>query len=651
MAKSGSVSKTFNTGYKLVIEWEVNSQSVTNNTSNVTFVVKLVSLGASWNINSSASKDISLTVDGTKYTDTCTVPLAGNGSRTLMTKTVNIQHDSDGGKTFSMSSTLGIEVTISGNFVSSVTASGSGTLNTIPRASTFTSNKTTVLLGSTVTLNITRASSSFKHKVWFRFGTIDYSTVSDVGTSATITIPKEIANHIPNSTTGSGTLRVETFNGTTSLGTKTLALTVTVPDTAEFNPTLPTLTATRIDNTVPTAWGVYVQNRSSVQIDIVGAAGAYGSTIVTRSITGGGFSSNTTRLTTGLLSTSGQNTFTATVTDTRGRTATRTVEINVVAYAPPTFSSAVVNRCLANGTLSEAGTNISVQAAFSFSSVSSLNSLTTLIEYKSTTSGTWIPAGTILNNAQRVIGNGTILLASAYDVRLTLTDGIGPVTFLTTVQSEAVTMDFLSGGRGVSIGKMAETSNLFDVSFPTRFRGDVSVDGSLSISGVLQTLTGTVVDYAGSTAPSGWLLCNGSLVTITQYQDLFNIIGHSFALLGDNLASTTFRLPDLRGRVSVMKDANQIDFNKIGRIGGSPTHQLTTAQIPSHRHDKVYMNAQGTIPTGREVTAFADAFSSGTVSGVRAVTDGGSLYTGNTGGGLAHPNLQPYLVLNKIIKT
>ena len=160
--------------------------------------------------------------------------------------------------------------------------------------------------------------------------------------------------------------------------------------------------------------------------------------------------------------------------------------------------------------------------------------------------------------------------------------------------------------------------------------------------------TGSILDFAGSSAPPGWLLCQGQAVSRSTYAALFAVIGTTY---GTGNGSTTFNLPDYRGRVSAGWDTSDSDFNVMGKKDGAKTHTLTTAQMPSHRHDKVYMKAQGSIPTGREVTGFADAFASGTVSGVRAVSDGGSLYTGNTGSGSAHNNLQPYIVVNKIIKT
>ena len=151
---------------------------------------------------------------------------------------------------------------------------------------------------------------------------------------------------------------------------------------------------------------------------------------------------------------------------------------------------------------------------------------------------------------------------------------------------------------------------------------------------------GAVMDYAGSTAPTGWLLCAGQAVSRTTYAALFAAIGTTF---GTGNGSTTFNLPDLRGRVSAGKDdmggtaANRltsggsgITGTTLGASGGTQTHTLSTAEIPAHTHT-------GGIGVGGE--QFIGGGSSGSAN------------TGSTGGGGAHQNTQPTLVLNKIIKT
>lgn len=153
---------------------------------------------------------------------------------------------------------------------------------------------------------------------------------------------------------------------------------------------------------------------------------------------------------------------------------------------------------------------------------------------------------------------------------------------------------------------------------------------------------GCVMPYAGTTAPGGWLLCDGSAVSRTTYGDLLGVIGTAFGA-GDG--STTFNVPDLRGRVAVGKDnmggtaANRVTgAGTQGATGGAQTHTLSVGEMPSHEHGS-FENAGG-----------------GYYNWTYAVQSTLSSYitpypqTGPTGGGGAHNNLQPYQVLTYIIK-
>lgn len=99
MAKTGTITKTISTGYQLKLVWTVDSQNVANNTSSVTVKVQLVSTGASYTINSTATKNGSVTINGTKYNFTFSAALSGSQTKTLYTKTVTISHSADGSKT------------------------------------------------------------------------------------------------------------------------------------------------------------------------------------------------------------------------------------------------------------------------------------------------------------------------------------------------------------------------------------------------------------------------------------------------------------------------------------------------------------------------------------------------------------------------
>jgi len=100
---------------------------------------------------------------------------------------------------------------------------------------------------------------------------------------------------------------------------------------------------------------------------------------------------------------------------------------------------------------------------------------------------------------------------------------------------------------------------------------------------------GIISQFAGSTAPAGYLLCQGQEIAISAYPDLHAVLGTTYGALtnGSGGAGTThFRLPNLQGRIPVGRDASQTEFDVLGETGGAKTHTLTTAEMPSHTHNQ-----------------------------------------------------------------
>ena len=183
--------------------------------------------------------------------------------------------------------------------------------------------------------------------------------------------------------------------------------------------------------------------------------------------------------------------------------------------------------------------------------------------------------------------------------------------------------------------------------------GDVALVSQIGAS--VSVPIGCVIDYWGSTPPEGYLFAAGQAVSRATYSALYAVIGTT-AGAGDG--STTFNLPDYRGRVGAGREnmatpattrLDTLSSSTIGATGGAQTHALTQSQMPSHTHtvtDPGHSHtaaAVGIADVG-QVVAGSQAFTSQTGTSTTGIT------LGSTGGGAAHNNVQPTIICQKIIR-
>ena len=466
---SGNMS-TSNQNIVYWIECIQNSQSVSNNTSNVTVKVHIKRTNTGYTTYGNGT--IYCKIDGTTYSASISTSQKITSTPiTLFTKTLTISHNSDGTKS------LAVSAWISHSQFSSNEQSYTQKLTTIPRTSSFTLSASSLDAGKTLTININRASSSFVHHVFYSFGSYRETISLNATTSASYTIPLEHLNAIPNATSGTGTISVDTYINNSYVGSTSKNFTVNVP--SNVIPTLSSLTSQVVDNGADVSYG-YVKGKSKAKLTINGAAGKYGSTIKSYSISGGGFSSSDPSFTTGGLTSAGNITFTATVTDSRGRKSDeKTVTISVLDYNNPTIDKFSVIRCDSSGVANEDGTYLKVYAKYSYTNLNNLNKLSSKIEYKKSSSSNWIDAGPIQSGANLIIGNNTIATDSAYSIALTISDSLVGVEKVVDVPTAFVTLDFRKGGKGIAIGKMSERDNLFEVAMNTNIIGKLTVNGKV----------------------------------------------------------------------------------------------------------------------------------------------------------------------------
>lgn len=328
----------------------------------------------------------------------------------------------------------------------------------------------TVEMGKAVTINTPAVNSAYRHTLRYAFGSASGTIATGIASSVSWTPPVSLANQIPSATAGSGTIYCDTYSGSTLLGTKSVSITLTVPGSVV--PSAGTLSAALAEDTSGT--GLYVKGMGKAKLTLSGASGAYGSSITSYTITGGGWTATNGALTTGTLASAGNITFTATVTDSRGRKASTTRTISVIDYVKPGVAVCDVYRCDSSGNRKKAGTYFAVEISASYSAITG-NALNITARYKKQSESSYGTAANVINNGKTVLGGGNIGASTTYDVLVTVADKYNSLSIQRTLSTKSVLQSFKRGA-GAAIGKVAELANWLDVAWNTRIRGTVQAD-------------------------------------------------------------------------------------------------------------------------------------------------------------------------------
>ena len=472
MATSGNKTITITSWNTLVFSWEVTSQSIANNTSTVSWKLQLVS-GSDGRIDSSASKDWSVTVNGTKYSGTNTVGIANNTTKTLASGTTTITHNSNGTKTFSYSFSQEFGITFSGTSIGTKSGSGSGTLPTIARKSSLTASNGT--LGTAQTLTVSRFDSSFTHTITYKCGSASgtVATKSSV-TSISWTPPLTLAAQNTTGTSVTIVFTIETFTGSTSIGTNSKTITCAIP--ASVKPTVSLAVADVY--TYRTTYGAYVQGKSKLKIDI-SASGSQGSTIKSYNTTIDGKTYTSASVTTAALSGSGTLTIKTTVTDSRGRTASTTWDVTVLPYVAPKITSLSTKRCNADGSTNATGAYLKITFSAEMTALNNKNTAAYTLQYKKASASSYTTKTLTDFSGDYTVSGGTYIFAaesSAYNIILTASDAFSEYTKTATGSSSSLLMSWLNKGLGIAFGKIAELSGYFDCGYEAIFRKNIYLD-------------------------------------------------------------------------------------------------------------------------------------------------------------------------------
>ena len=462
MATSSAMSTT-NDKIKYKITITQNSQSVANNTSNVTVSVRVYRTNTGYTTYGTGT--VYCTINGTQYTASITSDdkITSSGI-VVFSRTMNIAHSADGTKT------LATSARITHDQFSSSNQSYSQKLTTIPRATTPTLSASSVNMGADITISMPRASSSFDHTLTYKFGSATGTIDSDLGTSKVWTVPLSLANQIPSGTSGTCTITCKTYNGSTLIGTKTVSFTAKVPSSVV--PSISALTVAEATTGLAAQFGAYIQNKSTLKVTI-NAAGSYSSTIKSYKTTINGKSYTGSSFTSGVLSASGTVTISTTVTDSRGRTAKKSTTVSVLAYTAPKISK-----------FSAVRTDTGAQATMTFSitSLGEKNDKSYVLSYKLKTSDEWIQlaSGSVYSyNATQTFVD-TFSTESSYDLRLVVTDYFGESAGATAygeIPTAFTLMDFHAGGKGLAFGKVSEVADEMEIDMDVNFYRNIQMGG------------------------------------------------------------------------------------------------------------------------------------------------------------------------------
>ena len=570
--------------------------NVEANTSNVAWRVTVSRTGAYYTYNEGGGSTLTVDVNGSRVNTSNPSWHTSGEEFTLASGTTTVGHNADGTKTVSASASFdpanGVHAAVS--------VSGSLALPTMPRASSVSIGTTTI--GSDVTLTVTRASSSFTHTLRYEWGSTSGTIATGVGTSASWTPPLSLCYYIPSSTSSNGTIHVDTYSGSTKIGTKSIPFTASVPSSVK-----PTFTSATLTDLTPSTAALitgnnFVEVLSDIKVTWNGATGSYGSTItgykaeiVNKNVTvntyGGSF---------GPLNFDGSYTIRTSVLDSRGRWSdTKDYAIVLLNYHAPGLSFTVKraganmdkivvvrNAIVAPLTVGTTQMNTMTLAY----SVAPLGSTTFTADTGG--GGTWSTLSTLTNSEAPL--NGTYAPNKSWVVRGILSDNFlsTPSTFEAIVSVEGAIYYYDKDGR-FGVGKVVNPS------IPA---------GSLDVAGSI---------YAGGKLLRDIFYPIGAIYQSTVITNPSYFIGGTWERFGN-------------GRVLVGVDEADSDFSTSNKTGGAKTHTLTVAEMPSHTHTfsgadpKNYVKVEASSTTGLNASAKT---------------------TEATGGGQAHNNLQPYITV------
>ena len=447
------------------------STDISANTSTINWQLTVSRYTYYHTFNKQGDSTLSLTLDGQNVHSNNPVWEVWDGEVTLASGSSTISHNSDGRKTLPFSCTFNPNNGLHGT----ITVSGNLSLTAIPRSSSV--SVSAGVIGSAVTININRQSSSFKHTVRYSWAGKSGTIATNVDTSTIWTIPLDFANDIPNSASGTGTIYVDTYSGSTKTGTQSATFTASVP--ANLKPTFSGITLSDLNgaaqNLIPSG-NTFIQVISNIKVAFNGAAGSYGSSITGyyAEIVGKNQSTSSNGGSLGIMNYHGTIKIRASVSDSRGRWSdTREVSVTVLEYFAPALSFSIARTGSTSSTLTVTR-NAQIAPLTVAGSQKNSMALTFKVARLGTTNfqvdtgpatGSWTSISNLVNSQANLAGN--YLANQSWVVIGTLEDKFTRSDFMVNVATESVVLSYDRSGVGVN--KIRERGAL-DV------KGDIYVD-------------------------------------------------------------------------------------------------------------------------------------------------------------------------------
>lgn len=452
-----------------------------------------------WNINSSATKYGSMWANGVLiWSGGVSVGTSG-GTKTLATVTnIKIPHDNNGGKHFDFSFSQELKVTLSGNYVGSVSASGGIDCDVIPRATKPYCSPASVYFGNSVTIKTPRASSDFGHVISYSY----YDTNVQIAANQwndefKWTVPISLIDKMTNASQSYLTFKVDTYNRAGKyIGTNYCRLDLLMP--SGYEPTITGITYANDDAAIANRFGAstIIQGISKVKFN-VSTSTKNGATITYyyNEIDGQIAQGPNTWFVTQPIKTSGTVVLKSTVTDSRGQKATLSKNIVVTEWYSPTVKNVSAQRWnVSTNKADDNGTAVKITYSFSIAPVANKNDKTVMIQYKD--GETWTTLATYTDsysgdNKVYISSAGKFSTDNAYSFRVLVKDYFttdGVAAYAAIVPSFKL-LDFSADGRGIGVGCKAET-------------GKLKVDMPLEA----QSFNGYVLDFETQNQVDTWVL-------------------------------------------------------------------------------------------------------------------------------------------------